>query len=473
VGVLGLALASGHALAQTTSMPPSNPSVVAQASVPGASPQNINPELAIGVPNPFLPGTPSVRSGPLAPLANRLADYGLNFHALYLGAMEYNPSTGERTGQSAFASEIRPGVDIDLDKIFSIPGAQIHIDESIFFLTDNVGHGPSFATQASGYFSANPIMQPKRDNYLTLLTYEQKLLHDRIDIEVGRMNANHYFDLPNCTTGLTCGDPIEMLSGGGAPPAYAFWGGRASYQLTPTYYIQVGAFENDPTDTDTHGFRWTTSSAAGAKYDAELGYKSSFAQVAYPGNYELIGVYNTDHFKLPDGTATRQGTFSILTRLQQTIWRADHGATAKLDPANIAAFGSISADPDKFQPYNYFVQAGLTYTGFLPSRPLDRIGIMGSWVSVAKHELNFQREARVAAGGPNVMTPSNSFSFEVDASIFLAADAALQPFIEYNINNDTFYNVNSPTVPKDGVVVGATLIVYLGRFLGLAAPPSP
>jgi porin len=264
-----------------------------------------------------------------------------------------------------------------------------------------------------------------------------------------------------------------MLSGGGAPPAYAFWGGRSAYNLTPTYYIPVGGFENDPSNTNTTGLSFSTATAVGAKFDGELGYKSTFRQEAYPGNYELILVYNTDELKQPDSTATQHGTLSFLSRLQQTIWRRDGGKSADPLPSNITAFGSASMDPDDFEPYNYFLQAGLTYTGFLPGRPLDRIGIMGSWVSVNKHELNFQRELRVAAGGPNVTTPSDSFSFELDASIFVTPNVAFQPFVQYDINNDTFYNPNSKYVPRDGVVIGGTVIVYLGRLLGLAAPPSP
>jgi porin len=447
--------------------------ITVESTVPGASQQDINPGFAVGVPSPELPGTPTPRSGPLADWANRASNDGFNFHALYFAPFESNVSTGERPGNSAIGNEFRPGIDIDLDKLFGLHGAEIHFDESFFFLRDNTGPGNTYAAQASGFFPANPMLSPNQNTYLTQLTYEQTLLNDRLDIEVGRLNANHYFDLPNCTIGLTCGDPVEMLSGGGEPPAYAFWGGRIAYDLTPTWYVQFGAVENDPAETQTNGWQWTTAGAPGAKFDTEIGYKSTFEQEPFPGNYEFVVVRNIDKVKQLDSTATQDGTTSILTRLSQTIWRRDGGLTIDRHPANITAFGSISMDPDEFEPYNYFVQGGLTYTGFMPGRPLDRIGIMASWASINKHALNFERELRVAAGGPNVTTPPNTASFELDASIFITPDIALQAFAQYDINNDTFYNPSSRYVPKDGIVIGGTVVIYVGRLLGLSAAPSP
>jgi porin len=463
-------IAKAQRTAQATS---GRNTITVQSTVPGANPQDLSPGFAIGIPNPQLPGKTPTRSGPLADWADRAADAGFRFHALYFAPFESNISTGERPGNSAIANEFRPGVDFDLDKLFGWHGAQIHFDESFFFLRDNTGPGQTYPAQASGFFAANPMLSPKENTYLTQLTYEQKLLGDRLDLEVGRLNANHYFDLPNCTIGLTCGDPIEMLSGGGASPAYSFWGGRAAYNLTPTWYVQAGGFENNPFDTATNGWRWTTTTSPGAKFVAEVGYKSTFEQVRYPGNYKFVLVHNTDRLKQADSPATRDGTTSFLSRLSQTLWRREGGLTTDPHPANITAFGSVSMDPDDFEPYNYFVQAGLTYTGFIPSRPLDRIGIMGSWLAVNEHQLNAQREARVAARGPDVMTPPNSYSFEVDASIFLTSNIALQLFAQYDTNNDTFYNSRSPNVPSDGVVIGGTVIVYVGRLLGLSAPPAP
>jgi porin len=481
---IGAALSASPVFAQETQLqtsqtspdqatpPPGSPQI--NRAVPGGNPQDINPATAVGVPSPSIKTEEEPRrSGPLAGIADDLAAYGIGLHALYLNAMEDNISTGEKTGRLGNTSELRPGIDFDLGRIAGLSGGQIHVDESFLFFRSGTGHAPNWTSAAGGYFSANPLIESKQSNYLTTLSYEQKLFDDRVDIEVGRINANHYFDLPNCTVGLTCGDPIEMLSGGGAPPLYSFWGGRAVYKFTSRYYTQVGAFENDPDDTATHGGHLSVDTAAGAKIVGELGYRSTFLQEAYPANVELIGVFNTDHLKSFDDDTAQNGTASVLTRLQKTIWRADGGTGSDPLPENLTAYGSLSADPDKFEPYQYFAQGGLTWTGFLPDRPLDRIGVMASWVYINGHELHAQREARVAVGGPNVSTPNNSYSLELDGSFFLTPAVALQTFAEYNINNDTFFNPRSRTIPQDGVVVGATLVVYLGRLLGLSSAPEP
>lgn len=419
---------------------------------------------------------PPVRTGPLAGPADRLYnETGISFNAFYLGEAFSNPGQGVRPDQTAAANEIRPGVDLDLGKIFGLRGGQIHIAESIFFLESNLGTPtPDFQMNTAGFFAADPPLNNKQRSYLTLLTYEQRLFHNTVDIEVGRLNANHYIELPNCTTALTCGDPIEMLGGGGAPPAYAFWGGRLRWDFTPKWWFQTIGVENNPRDTSTDGFTFSTQRAAGVKIIAAFSRHATFLEEPYPGNYELDLVYNTDSVSVPDNARYHhRGTASVLTREQQVIWRADGMHHKDAAPRNITLFGTISADPDKKQAYNYFLEGGAWYAGFWKSRPLDRIGLMVSWTGINPHELNFQRQLRVASGGPDVMTPQSEWSFQVDASFALTRSLLLQPYVQYDVNSDTFFNLRTRILPRDGWVVGATALFYLGRQLGLSHEPAP
>jgi porin len=461
----------GCAFAQSSGAAPINlglgsapQSVIAESTAPSARSGTVG----------ALPST-SVRAGPLSGYAHNIYEKsGVSFNALYLGEAITNPGSGDVPNSHAIGSEFRPGFDVDLNKLLGWHGAQFHFAESIFFLLSNIGPAPAYPADAAGYFIANPPFSTKHRSYLTLLSLEQKLDNNRIDIEVGRINADHYLDLLNCTTLLTCGDPIEMLSGGGAPPQYGFWGGRARYDVTPKWWVQAVAVENDLTDTNTDGFTFNTQTATGAKFAVAVARHETYLQDAFPGNYEVDLVFNSNRVTIPGfPKSVHKGTFSFLSREQQVVWRADGGSRHDPAPENITLFGSVSTDPDKSQPYNLFLQAGGWYGGFWRSHPLDRIGLMVSYIDINRYEINFQREQRVAAHGPNVATPTSSYSFEVDGSVALTPNFIFQPFAQYDLNPDSFYNINSPLVPKSGWVLGGTLIVYFGRALGLSIPPSP
>jgi carbohydrate-selective porin OprB len=93
-------------------------------------------------------------AGPLADFANNLSKgTELSFNALYLGEDFTNSGEGLVPNQQAIGSEFRPGVDIDLNRLFGWSGVQIHISESIFFLQSNLGPAPVFPADGGGLFS--------------------------------------------------------------------------------------------------------------------------------------------------------------------------------------------------------------------------------------------------------------------------------------------------------------------------------
>ncbi len=89
--------------------------------------------------------------------------------------------------------------------------------------------------------------------HLTLLSYEQKLLDNRLDIEVGRLLANpNFLASPlycNFQNNATCGAPksIFKLTNFTYWPI-ATWGGHAKAWVTDTVFLHAGIYEVNPRD---------------------------------------------------------------------------------------------------------------------------------------------------------------------------------------------------------------------------------
>ncbi len=74
-------------------------------------------------------------------------------------------------------------------------------------------------------FQTTPFTQT---NLLSLLTYEQRFLGDRLSFEVGRTNIYNYFFLPNSLDPFTHYSTTVQVNGDFASVPYPTWGGRAT-----------------------------------------------------------------------------------------------------------------------------------------------------------------------------------------------------------------------------------------------------
>ena len=118
---------------------------------------------------------------------------------------------------------------------------------------------------------------------LTLLTLEQRLFNDRLDIEAGRTQAQGaflisplYCDFQN---NATCGSPATVFN----DTNFNFfpdstWGGHAKLWIDPNYhfFIHGGVYEVNPDSLqeNDHGFNFSTKDATGVVAPIELGYSS-------------------------------------------------------------------------------------------------------------------------------------------------------------------------------------------------------
>ena len=130
---------------------------------------------------------------------------GLSFLLNYTGEFAANPSGGQKPGGNAFAGQLFIGADADFGRIANIQGLSGH-----FIFTDRQGTSLS-ARNIGNDTSVQEIYGAGQTYRLTLLTLEQRLFNDRLDIEAGRTQAQGaflisplYCDFQN---NATCGSP--------------------------------------------------------------------------------------------------------------------------------------------------------------------------------------------------------------------------------------------------------------------------
>ena len=240
--------------------------------------------------------------GPFAPLASNLADKGITLHATTYDFLNANPSFGLEPGHASNSTYWVTGMDLDLDKLAGLRGATIHLKETFFsFVYNNDDIAAEFGDNSLGYQTTYNMLS----NQLSELTYEQKLLNGRLDIEFGRTHPNFYFTPMTCQTYNTCYQDILYFDAGYISPLHSTWGGRVKYNLTPSSYIEAGTFANDEDWHNRTGWDWALPIPPGTLNLAEYGFDTDPGG-KYPGHYAITGYYNSGEHDDSYWTANHQ-----------------------------------------------------------------------------------------------------------------------------------------------------------------------
>ena len=171
-----------------------------------------------------------------------------------------------------------------------VPGGNVHFGLTFFGLRSDIPH---IITQAGGVLTGFQTTPATETNLVSLFTYEQRLLNNRLSIEAGRTNVYNYFLLPNSLDPFSHYSTAFQVNGDFPSVPYPVWGGRATYKLTPNWYVQGGAFEDNYRYATMYGNRFGTNLSSGAQLLAEIGQRSEFSNAAYPSNLEVGIEWNT------------------------------------------------------------------------------------------------------------------------------------------------------------------------------------
>ena len=476
--VTGGGAATGDIAQAGSSLGPTAPAAGDNGSQTGvsANPSNntTTPPLTQGV---SLPNSGPPRVGLFTGVGAVLTNNGIDFHGIAFDHFYANPTAGSVTGQTNNLAVLAPAIDLDLQKIAGIPGGNIHFRLTLFGLRSNI---PGIITDAGGFLVGDQTTPSPSTTQaaISVLTYEQRLLNNKLSIEAGRTSMYRYFLLPNSLDQFTYRSSTLGTDGDFPTAPFPVWGGVANYHFTPQWYVQLGAFEanflravNNP-DIFGAGF------ATGAQVLGEVAYRSEFDNATYPANFEAGVEWNTRNgfaaynnikggavVATPRTEATDYpGGGVLFFQGQKVLWRGANRPDGP--PANIALYGAADASFDKPQPIDFDTLAGVNLTGFIPGRPFDAVGIQARYQRLSAIEANYETVTQNRFAGPGPSQSRNGFSFEVAANFQVTPWFQIRPNVQYIVNPDNLINPAQTRRPSDGVVAALTATVSLGRLLG-------
>ncbi|MGY2049767.1 carbohydrate porin [Methylobacterium sp. JK268] len=442
----------------------------AAAAFNGQAEERSNPERVETAASP-------VRSGPLAPFANQMAEHGLTFDFTILNFYQANPSAGLRPGQQSNATYFVLSMTADMQKIAGLSGGTINFTQFLFGNVRNLNMAGDIGDSTLGY---QPPYNPGPTR-LSLLTYQQKLLDDQLVVEVGRTHPIQYYALPPCGSINSCFLDLLVLNGGFSGPLYGVWGGNVAYQISPTTYVQAGAFSVSPNTTFLSGYEWGYERQGGPLILSELGYKTDYTTSAYPSRFSVTGFFNAasheDNFKTVLGTSKglnpsdpvlqRSGTSGLVLTGVQTVWRADGGLEKNPTPTALSAYIGAGQAFDPTIPIQTNVFCGVLLQAPDQGRPLDTYGLKFNWQRLAADYTRFLADANLVSGGTGAPYARDKFVLEANAHFELGRGAAFEPVVQYVINPNSYWDPYTSRRARDGFYVGGTLLLPLGGLLGL------
>ena len=408
-----------------------------------------------------------------------LLDDGIDLHGLAFDHFLANPTAGNITGRTYNLATIGVSADLDLGKLLDVTGGNIHTTVNFFGLRSNI---PSIITETGGFlagFQTTPV--PSTSSVvLSELTYEQKLLDGRLSIEVGRTSVYQYFLLQNGLDFFSNFSSTFTIDGDFPVIPFPVWGGRATYHFTPKWYVQAGAFEDNYFRAAYNPNNFGVTGNSGVQILGEVGYRSEFNNADDPANFELgaegdtrSGVSNVKGAALlatPFNQATAYpGGGLIFFQGMKVLWRG--AKTPFGPPPNIAVYGSVDASFDKPQPIDMDSVIGFNFTGFVPGRPFDALGVQVHYQRLSAIEANYETRTQNIFAGPGPAQSRDGYAFEVVGRIAVTPWLFLSPTVQYVVNPDDLFDPAQARRPTDGFVTSVFAVVPLGFLFGTSNKP--
>ncbi len=371
---------------------------------------------------------------------------GITLRAHYLSETAGNPTGGLKQG-TQYAQQIDFGADLDLAKLANLHGGQIHIT-----FTDRAGLSLA-AEDIGNLISVQEIFGGGQDFRLAEMSYEQSLFDDRLEGKLGWIHAADDFATSpiycyfqnNGFCGQPAGIPID--SGFTTFPVGS-WGGVVKLRPRSDLYIQAGAYEVNPSLSETdNGFKLSTSGATGVIVPVEVGWQAEFRSGKLPGNYKIGAYY--DNSDAPDFGAplsgppvTMSGRSGIYLLADQMVYREAPGSERGLTLFGVFVY----ADPDTAQ-LQYYWEAGLLYRGTFPGRDQDTIGL-------AVNQSRFSSQLIAAQNAQNAVMPGSVSVQSAETDIELNYRAQLTPWFTLMPNIQYVIQPNGVASIPNALVLG-------------------
>ncbi|WP_371345728.1 carbohydrate porin [Ancylobacter sp. IITR112] len=447
---------------------------VAAAVLASGAPAQAQQDL-LGDPDPDALSQPPAPAGPLTSVGEALRQIGIDMRLDFVNLYSNAPNFGYKTGQSGNYGFLIFDTTLNLSEHFKIRWQET-VNTPVYNVEDY------YFQLANGFFATLPVLDTATD--LTRLTALGVFLDGNLEIEAGRMNMWPDFFRTEYCAGIGCIAQIRALVLNAPGNTLAEWGGRVSYNLSPTTVIGAVVTENNPDNWQTgNGWDWGEGNSDGYTAVAHIAQRENFMQNPLPLSYE-IGAYrsSTPYYDAlynpgwgnptfgPDPIVVQHdgGTNGIFAQLRKVVWSEPNGTPF---PENIALYGGAFYTFGDGQAYPLEAYAGIEYGGFWAQNPMTSIGATIHYLGLSQERADYETNARLFFSGDYDPQPRDTYQIDVHARFGVSKFGILEVGAAYMINpNTTLLADYSSSRMKDGFVIYAGLYMDLGTLLGLSKP---
>jgi porin len=292
------------------------------------------------------------------------------------------------------------------------------------------------------------------------LWFQQNLFHDVVSLRGGLIPFDTEF-MTSETANLfvnTAFGPMALvtlnLPNGGPQYPMATPGVRLALQPTSWLTLRSAFMEANPLEQENnlHNFNWNFGSAGGLLNINEGAaiWNKDPASKGLPGTAKIgcwfqtgqslqSGDDETFSYGSPSAVAYSSGFYGIID--QQLYRPADKTAdacssknpvvtgknavpTCDCSCKGLSSFAQVGFDPQEVCVSSFYTSAGFVYTGLIPTRVADRLGISFAYADIS----NYLKNKADAAGASGASFEAVS---ELTYSIRLAPAIAIQPDVQY------------------------------------------
>jgi porin len=364
-----------------------------------------------------------------------LEEHGITSTLTFVTDALGNPTGGRRQGFTT-GNNVGLNLNFDLEKLGGPKGGSFQLSMSERFGASLSGKyiGNTFSVQAN--WGENSFR-------LVNVAYQQKLLDDRLEFQVGRIAAGddflvspyNYVFLQNGIDGNPAA--IFVNSPGMTPYPNATWGVLVKGRPTKRTYAMGGLYNGDPSirANKHHGLDWSMDGPLFAI--GEIGYQRN----GLPNDQGRIGNYKAgfwyDNSQFTDFNTVARGRASGVTggewgfygMFDQVLLRFGEPG----DYRGLGVTGSVLMSPDQsVSQMPFFYTAGLLVRGLFPSRRTDATGFGVVFGQFGNDLQDSQRRAQLT--NPTVGVQRHETALELTYRFQFQGNALfLQPDLQYII----------------------------------------